>query len=135
MVKATPKNTRRRHSKKVPDIPSTPSTPELLQAFEYFNSPPRTAPPPRPGDSKEQADTRAFLYCLMTDHPTGTSKTKSDYYYECRERFGISLRGFERIWNDTIDQTGAVAFRKSGPRGPHTEAAARRADARRRNNS
>jgi hypothetical protein len=71
-----------------------------------------------PGDSKVQARTRAFLHRLMTDHLTGTPKTKPEYRAECRERFKISDREFDRLWREEVARTGATAFRKRGPRGP-----------------
>jgi hypothetical protein len=71
-----------------------------------------------PGDSKAQADTRAFLRQWMTKHPNGTPKTKPEYRIECQDQFGISSREFDRIWREEVSDTGATAFRKRGPRGP-----------------
>jgi hypothetical protein len=73
----------------------------------------------RPGDSLAQAKTRQFLRNLMRSSPRPEGKTKSDWRRECRERFGIPTRSFDRIWDEVIDFTNAVAYRRSGPRGPH----------------
>ena len=74
----------------------------------------------RPADSPAQANTRRFLRDLMRRSPTPPrDKTKDDWRRECRERFGIPRRRFDRIWDEVIAFTGAGAYRKSGPRGPH----------------
>jgi len=73
-----------------------------------------------PGDSPAERRARKFLHRLMGKYPAGLpGKIKRDFAGVCRRRFGISGRTFERLWDWSIDQTGATGFRKSGPRGPH----------------
>jgi hypothetical protein len=71
-----------------------------------------------PGDSKAQANARAFLHRLMMENPNGTSVTKLEYRADCLKQFGTSRREFERLWRQEVANTGATAFRKRGPRGP-----------------
>jgi hypothetical protein len=73
----------------------------------------------RPGDSKAQKAARTFLHRSMVDHPNGVpGKTKRDFQIECEQQFEISNRDFDRIWREEIDRTGAIKYRKRGPRGP-----------------
>jgi hypothetical protein len=74
-----------------------------------------------PGDKPGERRARRFLSRLMDKHPKGLGrKTRDDFLRVCKKRFGISGRAFDGIWDWAIDCTGAVAFRKSGPRGSHT---------------
>jgi hypothetical protein len=93
---------------------NTPPTQHLIQTEMFIEG------KSNPGDDKKQADTRAFLHQLMRNHPNGTRTTKLEYRDECMERFKISGRDFDRLWLDEVANTGAIAFRKRGPRGPRS---------------
>jgi hypothetical protein len=70
-----------------------------------------------PGDSPAQASTRRFLCDLMRGSPTPPKgKTKDNWRRECMQHFRISRRGFDRVWDEVIARTSAVAYGKSGPR-------------------
>ena len=72
------------------------------------------------GDTKVQAQARNLLRRSMRKHPNGIpGKTQDDFREECEQRFGISKRDFDRFWREEIARTGAIAWRKRGPkRGP-----------------
>jgi hypothetical protein len=73
----------------------------------------------RPGDSKAQKTARTFLHRAMVDHPDGVPGVlKRDFRLRCKQEYGTSYREFDRIWHEEITRTGAVKFRKRGPRGP-----------------
>jgi hypothetical protein len=100
---------------------ATPATAELIAV-------PAITPPPwqQPGDSKEDARTRWFLYCFMQRYPAGREyrkrkgrMTKADFWCHCEKRCGSSRRRFDVIWDWCVDTTGATDYRKGGPRGPH----------------
>jgi hypothetical protein len=101
-----------------PSVSDAPISPATLSALKYFARP-FDVVSSHPGDSKKQADARAFLHQLMTDNPAGTPwKLKSEYRLECKERFGTPGREFDRLWCEEVSITGATAYRKRGPRGP-----------------
>ena len=76
----------------------------------------------KPGDS--QADRRAlhFFRRLMQEHPRGVpGRAKNDFLRECQEHLRahgerVPPRRLDQLWTRTIDYTGAVAFRRPGPR-------------------
>ena len=69
-----------------------------------------------PGDSAADAACRQFLIDLMLDNPRGIAgKSKEDFLNECKFKFGISKRSFDRIWAFCIGRTDARAFGKRGP--------------------
>ena len=74
----------------------------------------------RSGNSAAEANARALLFDLIQQHPNGPpeGKHKGDLENECTREFGVSKRAFAQIWTETIKVTGAVAYRRSGPRGP-----------------
>jgi hypothetical protein len=74
-----------------------------------------------PGDSPAEASVRASLTKIMRDDPENKARrSKQDLKDRCLEDPGISGRAFERIWANCITDTGAVAYKTGGPRGPHT---------------
>jgi hypothetical protein len=96
--------------------PARPSPPIAPQA----TAPPEHEPPDHPGDSTEDRRVRRFLHRCMVKHPTGFSgRSKSDFSDACMKRFKVSRRRFDAIWDACINQSGAVAWRNTGPRGPH----------------
>jgi hypothetical protein len=55
----------------------------------------------------------------MVEHPNGVpGMLKGDFELKCKQEFGTSHREFERIWRQEVARTGAVKYRKTGPRGP-----------------
>jgi|SRR5215831_7442765 len=71
----------------------------------------------RPGDSEAQAQARAFLYRLMVKYPNRIlGKTKPDFRGECKQLFKTPGRLFDRIWQEEIARTGAIAWRERGPK-------------------
>jgi hypothetical protein len=74
-----------------------------------------------PGDSPEEASTRDFLTRLMREDPSNEARhLKATLQEQCQNQCGeISADAFNRIWAACIDEMGAVAYKKSGPRGPH----------------
>jgi hypothetical protein len=74
-----------------------------------------------PGDNSAKACTRKFPVDLMRADPSNKAQhSKAELKAECRGQCGeISDRAFDQIWAACIDETGAAAYKKSGPRGPH----------------
>jgi hypothetical protein len=72
-----------------------------------------------PGDSAAGLRAKRFLRRLMEKYPLGLpGRTKLDYSRICCQRFKISGRYFDRIWEQVIAFTNAIAYRTSGPPGP-----------------
>jgi hypothetical protein len=71
-----------------------------------------------PGDTEAEAAARRFLYDRMLRNPTGRGENKTSLELECKTRFSIPARKAIEIINNCIAATGAVAYRKRGPRGP-----------------
>jgi hypothetical protein len=71
----------------------------------------------KPGDKPAERQTRRFLFNLMRRLPNPPrGRKKADWRRECQQRFKVSIRGFDRIWDEIVAFTGAVAYRSSGPR-------------------
>jgi hypothetical protein len=97
-----------------------PPAPQTSQKLDELVAIPFDLGSSFPGDSEKRAQTRAFLRSLMVEHPKGVpDKTKHDFKVECEQRFGTSAREFDQIWREEAARTGASAWRKPGPRGPH----------------
>jgi hypothetical protein len=75
-----------------------------------------------PGDNPAEACTREFLTRLMRLDPENKARQrKADLKDKCQKQCGeIPIRSFERIWPACIDETGASAYKKTGPRGEMT---------------
>jgi hypothetical protein len=75
-----------------------------------------------PGDTNAEACTRSFLTDLMREDPDNkTRHAKADLQQKCKHACGeISGEAFKQILAACIDETGATAYSKPGPRGPHT---------------
>jgi hypothetical protein len=73
-----------------------------------------------PGDSPIEARARRALLQMMRSSPIPPpGKAKADYQREWRLRFGTPPRKFAAFWDWAIAKSGALAFSKRGPRGPH----------------
>jgi hypothetical protein len=73
-----------------------------------------------PGDSPAEASTRASLANLMREDPKNNKRRiKDEVKEECQKEWGVSNRAFNIIWATCIQETGAVAYKKRGPRGEH----------------
>jgi hypothetical protein len=99
-----------------------PGEPQFGAGETDENKTPRAASQhAKPGDSEPEGETRTYLYNRMTKFPRGDpdGQTKADHKKRCREEFGVSAKAFDRIWGDTIADTGATSYSASGPRGPH----------------
>ena len=71
-----------------------------------------------PGDTPAEACTRKFLMELMTRDPNNEARRfKAELKSQCRTRCKMADRAFDQIWAACIRETGAVAYKKSGPRG------------------
>jgi len=76
----------------------------------------------QPGDNSADRCALHFLHRLMREHPDGVlGKAKADFMRDCREHLRahnqfVSPRRLDRLWERTIDFTGAVAFRTPGPK-------------------
>jgi hypothetical protein len=73
-----------------------------------------------PGDTEAEGAARRFLYYRMLRNPTarGEGNDKTSLTLEMGDRFEIRGRRAVAIYEDCVAQTGAVAYKKRGPRGP-----------------
>jgi len=130
----------RRLLRAIPWRRRSPPTTFALQAGDYSTGSPTFDKPPAkrvhhvlkareldlvlsfPGDSVGEQQAREFLYRTMIQYPTGQpGKTRADFERECCEQFNISKREFARLWEFAIAKSGATAYGKPGPRGPHSD--------------
>ena len=74
-----------------------------------------TAGTAQPGDSPAEAAARQYLIHLMTTEPI-PAKRKDALVRECCVRFGLTKRTAESLREWAIRYSGAIAYKKSGPR-------------------
>jgi hypothetical protein len=108
----------------VHEMPATPAlgseSPQMQSLNTNEQRPDSIAlDPAHPGDNPAEACTRRVLKNLMKQDPKNNARrTKPELQGECQKQCGeIPTRAFERIWSACISETGAVAYKKSGPRG------------------
>jgi hypothetical protein len=90
--------------------PSEKGVPDCKQRANSANM-------PYPGDSSAEAATRALLTEMMLQDPENEARRLKQ---DLRNESEIPGRAFDRIWANCITDTGAVAYKTGGPRGPHT---------------
>jgi hypothetical protein len=56
----------------------------------------------------------------MREDPENKERRNKDAVKkECQKRWDVPTRAFDIIWTTCIQETGAVAYKKRGPRGEH----------------
>ena len=76
------------------------------------------------GDSLAERQALKFLCSFMREHPDPPrgdgAMVRDDFGRICQTKYGVGPRSFARLWHRAINYIGAVGYKKSGPRGPHT---------------
>lgn len=78
---------------------------------------------PRPqSQTKPESDCYRWLFDLMRQSPTRRPKLKTALMTEALDKFtGLKARQFDRAWDKALGESGAVAWKRPGPRAKRSD--------------
>lgn len=86
---------------------------ERISLSEYLVSVTRRRP------ASNCAECRTWLEAEMKAHPLKTNKTKNQWFYIAKSKFGVRKHEFQIAWNSANKLSGASWHQPGRPKGPH----------------